>query len=814
VVDRSHVGDRAAAEARGILRVVRALRAHQHRTAAGLFALFVLAYLWPALVGGKVLAPTTVLYLYVPFKAAAPGNLERLVNPELADVALSYYPWQVLARQLIRAGTFPAWNPYAFGGTQLWANPEVAWLSPFSLPLWIFSLQWGLGLSAALKLWTAGFGTYLLVRELKLGFWPGIVAGLGFTLCAFNVVWLGYGVFVSVAALLPWALWLCERILRRGSPAAGLALAGIVAAFQLGGHPGTQVHVAGAVVLYAGLRAATIRDPRRRERMARLALVAAALGVGTLVSAVVNVPAERAAAGTFGAAYRRNGAPGFPASSMPFHMIRTALFPDWWGRPSNLVSFQRPLVNYRERTFYSGAVVLLLATVALVSGGAWRRKAPFAALGAIGLAVALHVAGIWTAVVHLPLLDRVQDQRMALWFELAVCVLAAFGLQGVLDRPAQLRRAWGVAGAGVLVAVVAVVSLHPDGETLSHALHYVLHRSGVRALHALALASVAWWALFALAFAAILALVRWRPPARRLAGGLVALVVALDLLHFAHGYVPITSRARAVPPATPVVAFLQRHAAGARIDGLREALTNDFTTVYGLRDVRGWDAPQPTLRFFHLWQVMGPQAMPWGEAPVNEQSPKVTGLLGARYLVTPPGTRIASPLYRLAYRGHDARVYANAMAVPRAFAAANLRPVGSEHDEAEAIAEPSFDPRDEAVVRAEDVGGGTPQGGGGTVRVVRDRNAEVRLHATLPRRSLVVLDDTMADGWSVRVDGRPARAVRTDVVLRGVIAPAGTHTIVWSYRVPGLRTGTALSALGLLLALAWAAWLLLRRRAA
>jgi hypothetical protein len=802
------------AEAGGTLRIVRALRTHEHRTAAGLLALFVLAYLWPVLIGGKVLAPTTVLYLYAPFKAAAPAHLERIVNPELADVGLSYYPWQVLARELIHAGTFPAWNPYALGGTQLWANPEVAWLSPFSLPLWILPLHWGLDIAAALKLWVAGFGTYLLVRELRLSFWPGIVAAVGFTLCAFNVVWLGYGVFVSVAALLPWALWLVERTLRRGSPTAGLALVGIVAAIQLGGHPGTQVHVMSAAALYAGIRTATIRDSRWRERLGRLAIIGLALGIGTLVSAVVNLPAEQAANGTFGAAFRRNGAPGFPASSMPFHMIRTALFPDWWGRPADLVSFRRPLVNYRERTFYAGAIPLLLAAVALVSGGGWRRKAPFAVLGAIGLAVALHVTGIQSLVVHLPLFDRVQDQRMALWFELAVCVLAAFGLQSMLDRPGQLRRAWAVAAAGALLAALTILSLHPNGEAISHALHYVLHRSGTRGAHALALASVAWWSLFVLAFVAILALMRWRPRGRRLAGGLVALVVALDLLHFADGYVPMTSAATAVPPAPPAVAFLNRHAGERRIDGIREALTNDFTTVYGLRDVRGWDAPQPTLRFLHLWQVMGPNAMPWGEAPINEQSPKVTGLLGARYVVTPPEVRIKSPRYRLEYSGRDAHIYANAMAVPRAFVASGLRAVASERDEAEAVAEPAFDPRREAVVRSEDVGSGAPQNGDGTARIVRDRNAEVRLRASLVTRSLVVLDDTLADGWSVRVDGRPARVVRTDVVLRGVIVPAGAHTIAWSYRVPGLRAGALLSALGLLLALAWAGWLLTRRRAA
>ena len=288
--------------------VVRALRAHEHRSAALLLALVVLVYLWPALVEGHLLAPTALLYLQAPWEAVAPPGVERWLNPDLGDVPFTYYPWNVLARQTIHAGTFPAWNPHAFGGTPLWANSQIAWLSPFSLPLWILPLNYALGVAAALKLWVAGFGTYLLARELRLGFWPGIVAGVAFALCSFNVVWLSYGVFVSVAATLPWALWLTERIVRRGRSLDGLLLAGVLAVALTGGHPGTQVHVLAATALYALVRAATLDGVDWRDRGLRLALVGGGLLVALLAAAVVLLPAERAAVDTVGAAARANGA--------------------------------------------------------------------------------------------------------------------------------------------------------------------------------------------------------------------------------------------------------------------------------------------------------------------------------------------------------------------------------------------------------------------------------------------------------------------------------------------------------------------------
>jgi hypothetical protein len=158
-----------------------ALRAHPHRTATGLLALFVLVYLWPALVGGDVLTPGSLLWNLTPWRASAPAERLRYFNELLSDVPTSYYPWDALARELLHSGTFPAWNPYAFAGTPFFANLSVAWLSPFSIPLWVLPLNYALGVSAALKLWVAAFGTYLLVRELRLGFWPGLVAGVSST---------------------------------------------------------------------------------------------------------------------------------------------------------------------------------------------------------------------------------------------------------------------------------------------------------------------------------------------------------------------------------------------------------------------------------------------------------------------------------------------------------------------------------------------------------------------------------------------------------------------------------------------------------
>jgi hypothetical protein len=209
---------------------------------------------------------------------------------------------------------------------------------------------------------------------------------------------------------------------------------------------------------------------------------------------------------------------------------------------------------------------------------------------------------------------------------------------------------------------------------------------------------------------------------------------------------------------------------------------------------------------------MDPNGEPYGVTGLGPLTPKVLGLLGARYIVLGPGAAVRVPGLRRVYAGRDATIFSNAQAVPRVFIAARVGVAEGTLQEISSVTSAGFDARRDAVVRNDELGGAAPAAGGGTVRVVSETNARVALRASLARDALVVLDDTWAPGWTVRVDGAPAPALRTDVVLRGVVVPAGRHQIVWSYTVPGLRRGAELSLLGLLAVLGWGGRLIVRAR--
>jgi hypothetical protein len=813
---------------------LRYLIAHPGLSAALLLGLLVLLYLWPALVQGELLSPISFLYGTTPYTPFIPDDVGSYVNTLLSDVPTADYPWRFLIRQMLHEGTFPSWNPYIFSGIPLWSNPQTGLFSVFSLPLWILPLNYGIGVGAALKLWAAGFGSYLLVRELRLGFLPALLAGVCFSFSAINIVWLTHETLPAVAALLPWMLWLVERIFHGGRRGPLLGLAAATAIGLGGGHPGMQVHLVAAAGMYALLRAAFLpRETPLGERLRPFGFALGGLLLGIVLMSFMLLPEWLSSHGTVGTAARSHGRGSLPGTKMPLTAIRTVLFPDWWGRPSGyegkgpLSTFAGSVpipLNYNERTFYAGVVGLLFALVGVAGGGRWRRKGPFVVLAVLGLAIPLHLPGLYQLVTHLPVFDQVQNQRLHFVWAMAMSVLAAFGLQALLERPAEdRRRRLGVAVGALVLGVVALIGAGGGASAVRDTVTHVVTGKDFSLDPVVALTSAVWYLLFAVGvLAAIVAARRW--PERRtwIAAGVV-LLAAADMLHFAVGYQPMAPASKSIPPRTDAIRFLQAHRDEGRIVGLGETARNDWMLTYGLRDIRGYDPPQPSQRYLRLWREAEPDQIEWVTFMMQSLTPaaqQVASVLGAKYIVADPGSQLVGREgeeagggsldgLKVAYDGIDARVFSNARAAPRAMVAPRVRVVAGENEARAALVEERFDPRREVVVERGAEGtdamgvlgasAAAHASSSGRVSVTDESNASVAIHAQLTRPGLVVLNEAWADGQSVQVDGHDAEPVRVNDVMRGVAVGAGSHEVEWRYRVPGLRAGVLLSLFGLLL---------------
>jgi len=91
-------------------------------------------------------------------------------------------------------------------------------------------------------------------------------------------------------------------------------------------------------------------------------------------------------------------------------------------------------------------------------------------------------------------------------------------------------------------------------------------------------------------------------------------------------------------------------------------------------------------------------------------------------------------------------------------------------------------------------------------RLAEDGRHTLQIEAELWTPGLLVVNDTMLDGWTATVNGVAAPIVEVNGLVRGVWLEAGTHRVAMRYVPPGLVAG-ALVSFAALAAVAGLAWL-------
>jgi hypothetical protein len=750
-----------------IHRVSDALRRRPGWIAALVLAMVDAALLAPVLFGHRYLTAAADLYTMAPWRAGAPHGVVAYTNRVLLDDPMQFYPWRAYAASAVRSGSIPGWNPWVGGGTPFFGNQQAALLSPFSVPIWLFGAWHGAAVAAWLKLWCAGFGAYLLARNLRLPWLPSLLVGLAYGSAPAIQVWLIHPQS-SVIVLLPWIVWSARRVVEAPAGRSIATLSVIVGLAMLGGHPGSQIHVLLITVLLAAWFAWSRAEPVAR-RAARLGAVGVGLVLGIALGAIALLPAWTQVPGSNGDLVHSGGGPFLPAQA-----LMGLAFPDWWGRPTGL-EVAGPF-NFNERTTYVGVMVLLLAVAGAVGRDGRRDRLAWVFL-AIGCMLVVQGTGPIPRVVgHIPVLGHIQNARLIMGEQLALAVLAGYGLRDALE---SRRSALVAVGAGV---VVTAVGLFAELGVPAHQ-------------RPLTERAVAWFVVFAVAGA--VALATRRRLGATVAGLLLCAVVAADLGHFAAGYIP-AAPARYLDhiPVPPSLRLLQADLGGRRYLSLGNAGFADLNMRFQVRAALSYDPPAPSTAFARL--LYAGQTRLHTERPylstIVPSSRAFLTVLGVRDIIDRPHHHMPVGLGLMpAYSGPDAVVWRFPDPLPGVWLPRRIVSVASRDAAISAlVAHPESASTTAYVEHA------APEPAAGTVRVVVDRPEDVRVDARLARGGLVVLDDIADPGWSATVDGHPAKGVRADGLLRGVTVPAGRHLLRWTYTPAGLHAGAALSAFGML----------------
>lgn len=205
----------------------------------------VLVALFPgALPGPRVVSADDHLSVHPVFQGADGGGAVR--HPHLSDPALQFKALHRRTVTALRRGEAPLWNPDLYGGAPLLADAQSAPLSVPTLLRVLLPEPVAQDLGVAWTLLWLGLGTVGLLAALGCGLPAAAAGGAAAMLCPYPQVWLLHP-HAGTVAWLPWVVWGLER---RSAVWVALATAGLLA----GGHPGTAVHCAGLVGLWAAWR--------------------------------------------------------------------------------------------------------------------------------------------------------------------------------------------------------------------------------------------------------------------------------------------------------------------------------------------------------------------------------------------------------------------------------------------------------------------------------------------------------------------------------------------------------------------------------
>jgi hypothetical protein len=734
---------------------------------------------------------------------------------------------------------YPLWNPYVFLGMPSFGsgayNPLIYppdWpvaLAQKLLPL--PELTWLL-----LYYFLGALFAYLLAREWGARPEGALIGAVAFVFQP-NLVAVGahgHGSQLVDSAYLPLLLWLAARWLRKGTPAelGWLALAG---GFQfLRGHVQICFYTWLAVGLYTLVMLAAAA--RQLAELKQLALRSLALGAAVLlafgIAGVYNLPLHDYAQYSMRASSANGGAPFDYATSwsMALYELPSIVFPNFVGFGGATYWGGMPFTDYPNG--YLGVIVVLLALIGFTAPGAGNGAARIFAgmLAAFALLVGLgsHFPLYGFLYDHLPLFNKFRIPVMILLlFQLAMAMAAAWGW-GVLvmaggskGKPDLTDRV--LTGAAIGLVVLALIGMFGiesfRGSYVGLALEHQPRLStedarsafaafsrdiGKVALLGLTLVGIAWFARrgrFPVALASVaalfLVLVELWPVSR----AVMAPTLGDPVVHNAD-----TGRDEVVeflekagPPGSFRVFFPES-----------EWFADNRVAGFGIATLGGRHSAKTKL-YQDLAETGAMRRLPW------------LALLNVRYWVF---SRPVSPqdipaewfaTLHPVYSSPAGIVYEYALAMPRAMLVGAWGVVpDTGRTVLDSVATVAHNPVVYTYLTSDP---GIPSGAAdsvGSATITRYLLHEVEVETQGSRPAVLRLADLYYPDWRVTVDGKPAKLLRADHVLRAVAVPAGKHLVRFKFEsrsfTLGLWVSIASASLAVLLMLA--GWWFSRRKPA
>jgi hypothetical protein len=680
--------------------------------AAAALLLLPLCFTGRAMLTGRVYAPLDLAYTKEPLAAVARQvGVTHTVNASLSDVYAQFIPWNVALRAAVHRGEWPLWNPYELAGDPLAGAAQSAPYHPVTLLGLLLPLADGLTFTAAMTYFLAALSMFLFLRALELEELPSLFGAAAWAFSTHVVSFILTAHGLSIA-IAPLVFLGGHLIARAPSIRSAAVLTLALVLLTLAGHPETELHVVAMATAYTLFVSRGKRTIACGLAAGLAALLLCAIHLGPLLEAI---PQTREFL------HRESGMRPSNSLVQVAHILRNNVFPSAEEAPHDAAT-----KHEWAGTSYAGAILFAPALAALLR--VRRREVWFFAIVVVFACLAgAETPGVNDLLKHLPLFSIAVNARLIAFAAMGLCVLAAIGIERV--------DVWLFLGTAVVLAI----------------------RPAPHELIPLLLA---------------IAVIRAFP--ERVSLALIALLLIQRSAEIG-GAVPTLDRRTAEPPLPQLRALAASMTEPFRIVGEAGALTPNLATLFGLEDVRGYQAMilAPFAETFPLWST--PVAV-WSNR-VDDLGAPMLSLMNVRYAMT-----------------KDGKIVENLRALTRAFVP-RLVHVG-EHEGSIAQLAACRDFGVEGWIASREAPY-TRANGEGDVRAQRD-GSRLKIHASLRSPAWVIVSEPAWKGWRATRARVPLRLHVADHAFLAFYLPAGESDVVLRYLPSGFIYGAIISALALL----------------
>lgn len=708
------------------------------------------------------------------------------------------YPHDLFAARSLQQGELPLWNPYLSAGQPLAADPNIGFWYPLRLLLLLvdFSYQ-TMTYLLIFHYFLAGLFTYALARDLGVGRWGSIVAGIGFMFSGFLIAQMDHINIIFSSTWMPLIFLLFRRAILRTKLAYALVGGLAWGLSVLGGHQQFALLTGYWCGLWLVCYLLHTRGHGIFRSVASYGIMAIVAVAGT---AVQILPTLEFMQFTYRSTLSVVGASEYIMPPVGWLLL---VLPHFFGQNhvESLAFWPKNLVFVNEFYAYVGIAILFMAFIGSYVWKSWEKRFLLLMVG-LGFVLTL---GAVTPIYRLayqmvPGMQFVRvPGRFVFWVDTALVLLAAFGTDWLLnhlaDRDDPLWR-----DVMKLLALTAVAGL------LVGAVHSFIPGWQVPAAHPFANAitryrladTLAWFGILACLLVLLWAAQRWEQ-VRAWAPILLVGLVVLDLfraqqprhmttynalIHYEHRAIVQLWRD---DPGFFRVDNTEAAAAGSKDEFASDPHWNVLTGfVYGFPQAFGlpWN-PFDLQRFSDYREALngGP----------NGRDSRFYDFLGVKYLVTAVDENLSANWVQLPVADPTLALYENSQAMPRAFMVFDTLIEPDPEQALRLIEEDGFDPASTVLLEAGEPFTGPV--GQAQVEITDVTNNTMELTVESDQPGYLVVSDTYYPGWRVWVNGEEAELLRANTIFRAVFLDAGNSRVRFAYQATAVTWGLAVTLL-------------------